>query len=382
MDPIVAQSILQDRKMTYAITDRKLNVMEVRGSGDILSSSTKTSLGHSLLELVPELVGSEEVLADILAGELPRFELVWVNRETVGGETIYLTMVALPYRDQTGQILGLIHLVEDVTEMGTLQQRLVQHRNELRLLRDQLAERTAELETFSYSVSHDLRAPLRVIQGLSQALLEDYAERLDSVGQDYAGNIVAAAQHMDILIRDLLAYSHLSRAEIELKPVSLKQVVEEVLSQLEAEIRESGAQLIVEQPLPTVMGHYATLLQVVANLLTNAVKFVAPGVQPRVRMWSEERENKVCLWAGDNGIGIAPKDQQRIFRVFERLHGRETYPGTGIGLAIVHKGVRRMGGQVGVESEIGQGSRFWVELRKVEERTSVLVDSQRQPTRR
>ncbi len=376
MDPTIAQLILQDRKLAYAITDRSLNVVEVSGSVDVFHNNIKTGVGHSLLDLVPELVGSEAVLADILAGALPRFELAWVNREAADGRTIYVTMVDLPYRDRTGWISGLIHLVEDVTEIGTLQQRLVQHRNELRLLRDQLAERTADLETFSYSVSHDLRAPLRVIQGLSQALLEDYAERLGSVGQDYAANIVAAAQHMDNLIQDLLAYSHLSRAEIKLKPVNLKRVVEEVLSQLEAEIRERGAQVVVEQPLPRVMGHYTTLLQVVTNLLTNAVKFVTSGVKPRVWMWAEEREEEVLLWTEDNGIGIALEDQERIFRAFERLHGLETYPGTGIGLAIVHKGVTRLGGRVGVESEIGRGSRFWVELSKVERRSSVLLESQ------
>jgi signal transduction histidine kinase len=114
--------------------------------------------------------------------------------------------------------------------------------------------------------------------------------------------------------------------------------------------------------LPSVLGHHATLVQIIANLLTNAIKFVSPGVPPQVRLWSEKRAPCVRLWVKDNGIGIAPEYQERIFGVFERLHGGETYPGTGIGLAIVRKGVARLGGRVGVESAPGQGSTFWVEF--------------------
>jgi signal transduction histidine kinase len=225
-----------------------------------------------------------------------------------------------------------------------------------------LEEVNTELETFAYSVSHDLRAPMRAMQGFAQALLEDYADRLNSIGQDYAYRIVAAASHMDTLIRDLLAYSRLTRAELHLKPVPLDRVVRDALEQLKAEIEEKSAQVIVESPLPEVVGHLTTLVQVVSNLLSNAVKFVAAGVQPQVRIWALASQTNVRLWVEDNGLGIAPEHQERIFNVFERLHGIETYPGTGIGLAIVRKGVERMGGRVGVESEAGRGSRFWVEL--------------------
>ncbi|MBU1747552.1 MAG: hypothetical protein KKA73_07680, partial [Chloroflexi bacterium] len=144
-------------------------------------------------------------------------------------------------------------------------------------------------------------------------------------------------------------------------------------------IREQQAQITVQEPLPLVLGHHTTLTQVVANLLANAIKFVAPGVQPQVRVWAEavervveravervsgEADEWVRLWVEDNGIGIAPEYHEHIFGLMKRLHGAETYPGTGVGLAIVRKGVAHMGGRVGVESEPGQGSRFWIELRK------------------
>jgi signal transduction histidine kinase len=238
-------------------------------------------------------------------------------------------------------------------------------------LEQRVAERTAELqetndelEAFSYSVSHDLRAPLRTLQGFTQALMEDYGSQLDDLGQDYARYIVEAAVSMDTLIADLLAYSRLGRTEIQIQPTDLSRVLAEALSQLDTERRERNAQIILEAPLPQVMAQYRILVQVLTNLLSNAIKFVKPDVQPQVRVWAEERENSVRFWVEDNGLGIAEEHQERIFRVFERLHGIEAYPGTGIGLAIVRKGIEHMGGRVGVVSQPDKGSRFWLEFPK------------------
>ena len=228
---------------------------------------------------------------------------------------------------------------------------------------DQLEAANKELESFAYSVSHDLRAPLRAMEGFANALLEDYADSLDSAGRDYAMRVVSAAQHMDTLIQDLLAYSRLSRSALKPSAVSLDGVLGEVMHQFNPEINNTGAQIRVERPLPEVMGDHATLVQVLSNLLSNAIKFVQPGVKPGVKIWAEEKNGKVRLWVEDTGIGIDPQYYDRIFRIFERLQGVETYPGTGIGLAIVKKGLERMGGQAGVESTPGRGSKFWVELR-------------------
>jgi len=238
-------------------------------------------------------------------------------------------------------------------------------------LEQRVIERTAQLEainkeltSFTYSVSHDLRAPLRALQGLSNALLEDYAARFDDTGKDYCRRIVTAAGRMDTLIQDLLAYSRLSRTDLELKAVDLALVVSDVKHQLESDLQENKVELAVEGVLPAVLGHRATLGQVVGNLVSNAIKFVAPGVTPRVRIRAEESGDFFRLWVEDNGIGVALEHQERIFRIFERLHGVETYPGTGIGLAIVQKGVERLGGRVGLESAQGEGSKFWIELKK------------------
>ncbi len=241
----------------------------------------------------------------------------------------------------------------------------------------ELQQSNAELEAFAYTVSHDLRAPLRAMQGFADALLEDYASVLDDTARDHAQRIVGAAQRMDRLIQDVLAYSQVGFGQLQLTPVELDAVLADVLAQLDAELCRRGAAVVCE-PLPAVIGHRATLAQALANLLANAVKFVAPGVQPQIRIWATNgtvlrnaapatiSHSSVRVWIEDNGIGIAPEYCEKIFGVFERLHTPSTYPGNGIGLAIVRKAITRMGGCVGVESHVATGSRFWIELQRAD----------------
>ena len=200
------------------------------------------------------------------------------------------------------------------------------------------------------------------MEGFSQALIEDYGDRLDETGRHHAERVVKAARRMDELIDDLLAYSQLSRAALPLTRVDLSRLVRVALEQLDGDVRTRQARILVDDGLPTVVGHGATLTQVLVNLLANGVKFVPAERAPEVRVRAEARDGRVRLWIEDNGIGIAPEHHERIYRVFERLHGASDYPGTGIGLAIVRKGIERMGGSTGVESELGRGSRFWIDL--------------------
>ena len=263
-------------------------------------------------------------------------------------------------------------------QQARLRERIERHAEELeqRVAKRtaQLQEANADLQVFAYSVTHDLRAPLRSMQGFAQALFEDYGDRLDEVGQDYARRVVASSQRMEGLIQDLLDYCRVSQATLEPQQVQLSAVVSEVLAELDGELQRCEAEVKVEEPLPAVQGHHATLLHAVSNLVTNAVKFVSPGTRPRVRIWAEPRQGSrwasdqatVRLWVEDNGIGIAPEHHEQIFRLFERLHGGEEYPGTGIGLAIVRRSIERLGGRTGVESAVGAGSRFWIELPSAE----------------
>jgi PAS domain S-box-containing protein len=253
-------------------------------------------------------------------------------------------------------------------QQARLHEQIQRHAAEME---QRVAERTArlqeinnELESFSFSVSHDLRAPLRGMQGFANALLEDYLDQLDEEGQEYLQRIVTAGQRMDQLIQDLLAYSRLGRADLRLQPVELSAVLNDVLTQLETELQETKAIVHVAEPLPMVTGHHSTLVQVLANLVSNAIKFVPAGTQPQVQVWATERDGWIRLAVKDNGIGIDPEYHERIFRIFERLHGIEIYPGTGVGLAIVRKAIARMGGRAGLISAPGQGSEFWLELPK------------------
>jgi signal transduction histidine kinase len=236
-------------------------------------------------------------------------------------------------------------------------------------LEERVKERTSELvavnqemESFTYSVSHDLRAPLRTISGMADMLLEDYATQIDPLGQDIAKRIVTAANRMDVLIEDLLHYARASRSAIQLKPILLSSAVEAARASLEREIEERQAEVTAEVPPVWVLAQESLLGQVLHNLLSNAMRYVAPGVVPRVRLLVEEADGTVRLAVQDNGIGIAAADQEKIFQLFKRLHSSSEYPGSGLGLAILAKAVIRMGGSYGVESAPGKGSCFWVQL--------------------
>lgn len=250
---------------------------------------------------------------------------------------------------------------EEIHMLNVSLERRVKQRTE------ELQAANEELNAFAYSVSHDLRAPLRAMEGFANALLEDYEDRLDQEGREYCQHIVHSAERMDVLINDLLSYSRLGRAELRMQSINLEHAVRDAIEQLESEITESKASVTVEGVFPNLTIHYSILVQVLANLISNSLKFVAPDVTPEVKIWAEPREDAVRLWVEDNGIGIDATYQERIFRVFDRLHGIETYPGTGIGLAIVARAVGRLGGKCGVESSSGLGSRFWVEFSAKEE---------------
>lgn len=227
---------------------------------------------------------------------------------------------------------------------------------------EQLQSALDELESFTYSVSHELRAPLLTIHSFATHLLEGYGGRLDGQGRGYLHRILAAADRMNMLINDLLAYGRVGRQRAELEAVDLDEALSEALHHLSSTISKRNARIAAERPFPRVIADRTLLVQILENLLSNAVKFVPADRTPQVRVRAERVAERVRLWVEDNGIGIAPEHRQRIFRVFERLAPADAYPGTGVGLAIVHKGVERMGGRVGVESELGQGSRFWIEL--------------------
>ncbi len=266
--------------------------------------------------------------------------------------------------------------VIDITARKRMEAELARVHSDLReharTLEATVAERTAhlqqtiaELETVSYSLSHDLRGPLRTIQGFSQIVLADAGDRLRPEEKELLAKSINAAHRLDRLIQDVLAYTKVSRQNVVLTTVPLEALVRQIIDE-RPEFQPPRAELVIESPLAPVRGHEASLTQVITNLLDNAVKFVPPGRLPRIRIRTEPEGTMVRLWFEDNGIGIAPEAQDRLFAIFQRVHDEKTYPGTGIGLAIVRKAVERMGGSVRVESQPGQGSRFCVRLPRAE----------------
>jgi PAS domain S-box-containing protein len=225
-----------------------------------------------------------------------------------------------------------------------------------------LREAIVQMEEFSYTVSHDLRAPVRAMQCYAEVLMEDYGAQLDDHAKRYLDRIILGGTRMDRLIQDILTYSRLSRREIHLQPVSLDKLTREIIRQYLDLGSSAPPDISVEGQLLSVIGHEASLSQAISNLLNNAIKFVPSGKTPQVRVRTERRDGDARLWIEDNGIGIKPEYQHRLFNVFERVHPEKNYEGTGIGLAIVRKAAERMGGKAGVESDGVTGSRFWIQL--------------------
>lgn len=225
----------------------------------------------------------------------------------------------------------------------------------------ELHEMIHELEAFSYSIAHDMRAPLRAMQGFAQILREDYAGRIDLQGIEYLHRIERASTRLDRLIQDVLSYTKILRAPAPMKSVDLDRLARDLIATY-PDWAPPRAEVAIDGRLPSVVGNEAFLTQCLSNLVGNAVKFQNPGNLPRVRLWAEPRPGGTRLWIEDNGIGIAPENHQRIFGLFEQVHSPHEFQGTGIGLAIVRKAVERMNGQFGFESAVGQGSRFWLQF--------------------
>jgi signal transduction histidine kinase len=247
-------------------------------------------------------------------------------------------------------------------ELHKKTEQISQLNSELKKRVDALTEINRELEAFNYSISHDLRAPLRSMSSFAQALLEEEALRMSPEGLDFAKRITRSAKFMDSLLHDLLTYSRLTREEVPPAQINLEEAVKEVLAVVDGEIRSRHAQVEVGSPMAAVFAHLPTVKQVLANLIGNSLKFVDPARPLTLRIYTTREKDFVRLWVQDNGIGIAREHQDKIFGLFQRLHDTQTYPGTGIGLALVRKGAERMGGHAGVESKPGHGSKFWVDL--------------------
>lgn len=310
--------------------------------------------------------------AVLTTGEMERAQVKVDGQEGVR----YFDVTVSPRRDREGKLVGVVGAAFEVTNQKRAELALIEAKDELAAMNHQLEmrvqERTASLtellaqmETFSYTVSHDLRAPLRAMSEYSRVLLEDHGDVLAGEPRRYVERILRASERMNRLTSDVLAYARVSRERLELGAVSLADCLQQVIHHT-VELQPPRATIVVPAVMPPVVGSETLLTLVLANLLGNAVKFVPSGRKPELQIECRRENGFVRVDVVDNGIGIRPEHQSRLFGLFERLHLEREYDGTGIGLAIVRRAVERMGGAVGVESDGTNGSRFWFKLRAID----------------
>jgi len=342
------------------------------GAEKVFGYSAEEAIGNPVAILIPPGREDEEpnILARLRKGErIDHYETV---RRRKDGRLIDISLTVSPVRDSNGVVIGASKVARDITRRKRTERELALARNQLieanQGLEARVTERTsslqraiAQMEEFSCSVSHDLRAPIRAMRGFAIAIEEDYGPQLPAAVQDYVSRIIRSGERMERLIQDVLLYSRVARSEIKLETVALDSLVPDIVQQY-SRLQPPKAETCIHYPLAPVIGHGTSLMQAISNLLVNAAKFVAPEVTPKIDVWTETSNGQVRLWVQDNGIGIKPEYHDRLFAMFERLHSSQEYEGTGIGLAIVRKAVEKMGGSVGVKSDGQNGSAFWIDL--------------------
>jgi len=273
------------------------------------------------------------------------------------GKTRWISMQSRSFHNGDHRMIGVTLDITSRKEAAEILENTVAERTA------KLKETVGELEAFAYSISHDMRAPLRSMQGFAAMLMEDCGNELSKDARMCLDRITSSAARMDRLIQDVLTFSRVARADFTLEHIDLGHLIKTVIDSY-PNLQPPKATIMIEGKLPSVLGNTAGLTQCLSNLLGNAVKFVAPGVHPEVRVWAERLPGGqipcVRLSVQDNGIGIPAEAHQKVFEIFLRLSTK--YDGTGIGLAIVKKAVERMGGKVGLQSAPGSGSTFWLDL--------------------
>lgn len=347
-----------DRKMRYLAFSQRWC--------DDYYLGNRNLLGLCHYDIFPEIGEEWKIIhRRCLSGEVVRADEDRFER--ADGRVQWLRWEVRPWRLGSGAIGGMVIFSEDTT-----QQRQAEETLQLNVdLEKRITERTAELkmlnqslESFVYSVSHDLKAPLRGVEGYSRLLEEDYSDRLDDEGRLFISNIRTGVTRMNELIDDLLTYSRMERCKLESNALDLAAVVHQVLVERDADIASQQIEIVAHLPSLVTRGDRKGLTLVLRNLLENAIKFSKHSPHPRIEFGASysQDDRHVVLWIRDNGIGFDMKYHRRIFEIFERLHRLEDYPGTGIGLALVKKAMQRMGGRIWAQSIPGEGATFYLEF--------------------
>ena len=311
------------------------------------------------------------ILLDVMMPDLNGFEIcrrLKAQPSTLDIPVIFMTSLASVDDKVTGFSVGAIDYVTKPLHVEEVRARVDTHlglramQKELQMRTAQLTTANEELEAFAYSVSHDLRAPLRAINGFAQILTERCGASISAEGHECLRKVQVASRRMDVLIQDLLMYARTGRGSVRAIPVPLLPLIQELECTFGDRLVSTNARFIIARPLATPLGDPTLIEQILLNLLDNALKYRRPDRVPELNLSARAMDEQVLIQLTDNGIGMPAEYQDKIFQVFQRLHHEHEYPGTGIGLAIVAKAARAMGGEVTVQSAPGQGSTFSVRL--------------------
>jgi PAS domain S-box-containing protein len=301
----------------------------------------------------------------LIDGEIKSFDLEkrYIHKD---GRIIWVYLNCSVVTDDCGRPVHFLTYIKDITERRLAEETIKRINAELeqRISRRtaELRWKTRELETFAYSVAHDLKAPLRGIEGYSGLLLEDYLDKLDKDGRAFLYGIHTSTARMNQLIDDLLAYSMIERRELTAEAIELRPFMEMIVGERKPEMEERGINLTMRFDGGVIVADPEGLSQALRNYLDNAIKFTGDAPEPRIEIGAEENEKKWRLWVSDNGVGFDMLYHDWIFEIFHRVHRMEDYPGTGVGLALVRKAMERMGGRAWAESVVGQGATFYLEI--------------------
>lgn len=336
------------------MVDRSGTIVLVNRETERLFGYTREELlGKSVEMLVPERFRSRHPEYREEFFRNPGTRLMGAGRELYGlrkdGVEIPVEIGLNPIETDEG--LLVLSAIVDISSRRRAEEAL-------RTVAEDLKKSNQELEQFAYIASHDLQEPLRMIAGFLRLLEDRYKSSLDEKARNYIEHAVDGATRMSRLISDLLLYSRVERRGKQAEPVDTNSALELALANLRISIQESGA-TVTKDKLPTIQGNPAQLVQLFQNLIGNAIKFRRKGVAPRIHIGCDPQDGRWLISVRDNGIGIAPEYRERIFMIFQRLHGRKDYPGTGIGLAICKKIVEQLGGSIWIESVPDEGSTFY-----------------------
>jgi PAS domain S-box-containing protein len=334
------------------------------GAERIFGYSAAEMVGTSIERLVAPDRPDEErrILENAKRGETRIYETVRIRKN---GNAVDLSLAVSPIRDAHGSIVGVSSIARDITERKRAEEQILrlnaelEHRVQIRTA--ELTAANQELEAFTYSVAHDLRAPLRHIDAFTRILQEDFAGSFPAEAAQLLETIRRGSENMSRLVNDLLNLAHVGRQEMKKERTPLNALVEEVIAEMRRETEGRDIEWRVAD-LPSINGDPGLLKQVFANLLSNAVKYTRPRPKAVIEIGMRAMNDETVLFIRDNGVGFNMKYADKLFGVFQRLHRAEEFEGTGVGLAIVERVIKRHGGHIWAESELGKGATFYFSL--------------------